>query len=218
VAVRSPHDRGLTDGARHGHDRRRLFLLLAPVVVLFIANVIGIAFAPVLLGRAPLVLIALSPLVRHLVLASSSIDAVPFVTVGIVRSFAMCACLYLIGREYGPEAVSWVKSRSRAAARVMRFTERAFARAGVLVVVASPGPLVSLLAGAERMPVATFIAASLVGTATLVLLIHSFGIAFAAKLALVRRFIDANIVGLTILSIALVLARIAARRRGRAQA
>ena len=76
--MRSPHDHGLTDGARHGHDRRRLFLLLAPVVVLFIANVIGIAFAPMLLGRAPLVLIALSPLVRHLVLASSSVDAVPF--------------------------------------------------------------------------------------------------------------------------------------------
>jgi membrane protein DedA with SNARE-associated domain len=217
VALRSLRHWRFT-AKRHGHDRRHLFLLLAPVIVLFAAGVIGTAFAPVLLARAPLLLIAMSPLFRHLVLASSSIDPVPFVAVAIVRLFAADPFLYVIGREYGPEAVDWVKSRSRAAGRVMRFAERAFARAGVLVLFVSPGPLVCLLAGVERMPLTTFVAVNLLGTATAVLLIRSFGITFAAKLELVRQFIAANIVGLTIVSVLLVLARIAAKRRRRAHA
>ncbi len=206
------------ESSRRQHDRRRLFLLLAPVVALFAAGIVGTAFAPVLLAHAPLVLIAMSPVLRHLVLASSSIDALPFVAVAMARLFAADPFLYLIGREYGPQAVDWVKSQSPTAGRMMRFAERAFARAGVMMLFVSPGPLVCLLAGVERMPPTTFVTVNLLGTAAAVLLIRSFGIAFAARLALVNQFIAANIVGLTVISIALVLARIATKRRRRAHA
>jgi membrane protein DedA with SNARE-associated domain len=194
-------------------QRRRLFLLLAPVAVLFTAGLIGIAFAPVLLAREPLVLIAMSPLLRHLVLASNSVDALPFVVVAVVRLFAPDPFLYVIGREYGPEAIDWVKARSRGAGRMMRFAERAFVRAGVLVLFISPGPLVCLLAGAARMPITTFLVVNVLGTAAVVLLVRSFGLAFAAKVELVRAFVAANIVGLTVVSLVLVLTSVAVKRR-----
>src|SRR5689334_13696164 len=154
-------------------------MLAAPVAVLFVAGLVGTAFAPVLLAHHPLVLVAMSPVLRHLALASTSVDATSFVAVAVVRLFAPDPFVYAIGREYGPAAVAWVKARSRAANRWMRLTERAFARAGALLVVVSPGPFVCLLAGAERMPVATFLTASLVGTTASVLLIRYFGVAFA---------------------------------------
>lgn len=193
--------------------RRRLLLLLAPVVVLFSAGLIGTAFAPALLVREPMLLIAMSPLFRHLVLASGSVELLPFVAIAVARLFVTDPFLYVIGREYGPEAVEWVEARSGGARRIVRAVKRAFARAGLLVLFVSPGPLVCLLAGAARMPILPFVAVNLLGTAAAVLLIRSFGVAFATKLTLVREFVAANIVVLTVISVALVFASVVVKRR-----
>jgi membrane protein DedA with SNARE-associated domain len=195
------------------HARRRLVLLAAPVVVLFTAGLIGTAFAPALLAREPLLLIAMSPLFRHLALASGRVELLPFVAIAVTRLFATDPFLYAIGREYGPEAVDWVETRSGGAGRMVRAVKRAFARAGVLVLFLSPGPLVCLLAGAARMPIATFVTVNLLGTAAAVLLIRTFGLAFAAKLDLVRGFVEGNIAVLTGISVVLVLTSVVVKRR-----
>lgn len=191
----------------------RLAFLVAPVAIVFAAGLIGTAFAPALLGRAPLVLVAMSPLYRHLALASTSIDAAPFVLVAVARLFVTDPFLYAIGRQYGDEAIDWVEVRSGRAARIVRTVKRAFARAEYLVLFVSPGPLVCMLAGASRMPVARFVVVNLAGTIAAVLLIRSFGVAFATALDAVRAFIAANIVALTALSVALVTVSVITRRR-----
>jgi membrane protein DedA with SNARE-associated domain len=204
---------GYTGAVVLRQSRLRLLILLAPVVVLFAAGLVGAAVAPALLVREPKLLIAMSPLFRHLALASGSIDLVPFVAIAVTRLFATDPFLYVIGRHYGPEAVEWVELRSGGARRVVRAVQRAFARAGLVVLFLSPGPLVCLLAGVARMPIMTFVSVNLLGTAAAVLLIRSFGVAFAAKLAIVREFIAANLVVLTAISAALVLASVAVKRR-----
>ena len=195
------------------HPRLRLLVLLAPVVVLFTAGLVGTAFAPALLVREPKLLIAMSPLFRHLALASGSVELLPFVAIAVTRLFATDPFHYVIGRKYGPEAVEWVEARSGGAGRLVRAVRRAFARAGLVVLFVSPGPLVCLLAGVARMPLVTFVSVYLLGTAAAVLLIRSFGVAFAVKLALIREFIAANIIALTVISVALVLASVAVKRR-----
>ena len=191
----------------------RLSLLLAPVAVFFTAGLVGTAFAPALLGRAPLLLVALSPLYRHLVLASASVDPAPFVVVAVARLFATDPFLYAIGRQYGDDAIDWVEVRSGRAARIVRTVKLAFGRAAFLVLFVSPGPLVCMLAGASRMPVARFVVVNLAGTIAAVLLIRSFGVAFAEALEAVRAFIAANIVALTVISVALVAFSVLAKRR-----
>jgi len=197
--------------AEHTHTRLRY--LLAPVFVFVTAGLIGTAFAPALLGRAPLLLVAMSPLYRHLALASTSVDAVPFVVVAVMRLFATDPFLYVIGREYGDEAIDWVEGRSGLAGRIVRTVKRAFGRAAFLVLFVSPGPLVCMLAGAARMPLLPFLLINLAGTIAAVLLIRTFGVAFADALEAVRAFVEANIVLLTVISVVLVAASVIAKRR-----
>jgi membrane protein DedA with SNARE-associated domain len=191
----------------------RLPLLLAPVLVFFAAGVIGTAVAPALLGRAPLLLVAMSPLFRHLALASPSIDTMPFVVVAVARLFATDPFLYAIGRQYGDEAIDWVELRSGRAGRIVRTVKRAFGRAALLVLFVSPGPLVCMLAGAAKMPFTRFVVINLTGTIAAVLLIRSFGVAFADALETVRAFIEANLVALTVSSVTLVTGSVLAKRR-----
>ena len=203
------------DGADRGRASRhtRLRWLLGPVIVLVAIGIVGTAFAPPLLARAPLLLVAMSPLFRHLALASSSIDAVPFVVVAVARLFATDPFFYAIGREYGDEAIDWVEARSGRAARFVRALERVFERAAFLVLFVSPGPLVCLLAGAAHMPVGRFVVVNLAGTVATVLLIRAFGVAFADALEAVRAFVEGNLFMLTVLSCVLVAVSVVAKRR-----
>jgi membrane protein DedA with SNARE-associated domain len=187
--------------------------LVAPVVVFLTAGLVGTAFAPALLGRAPLLLVAMSPLFRHLALASPSIDTVPFVVVAMARLFVTDPFMYAIGRQYGDEAIDWVEARSGRAGRIVRTVKRAFGRAALLMLFISPGPLVCMLAGAAKMPVTRFVAVNLAGTLAAVLLIRSFGVAFADGLETVRAFIEANLVALTVGSVMLVTGSVVAKRR-----
>jgi membrane protein DedA with SNARE-associated domain len=186
------------------------------VGVFFAAGLVATAFAPALLVHAPLVLIGASPLLRHLALASPSVELVPFVAVAMAGLFATDPLLYVVGRDYGPEALTWVEERSSGARRLVGVLRRAFARAGLLVVFAFPGPIVCLLAGTARVPMRTFAAVNLLGTLVTVLLVRSIGVAFADQIEHVREFVGAHLVPLTLVSVVLVAASVALRRRRRA--
>src|SRR5207244_523066 len=108
--------------------RRRALVYAAPVALVTIFGFVGTAFMPYLLSKAPLVLVLLSPIFRHVVLASRVVDAAPLFAVAVPRHFAPDVFVYLLGREFGKSALEWVEANSPASGKFVRLLERLFAK------------------------------------------------------------------------------------------
>jgi membrane protein DedA with SNARE-associated domain len=195
--VREPSSEGSEEYAR----RRRALVYAAPVAVVAVAGFIGTAFMPYLLAKAPLALVALSPIFRHLVLVSRTVDAVPLFAVAVPRHFAPDIFVYLLGREFGKAALEWVEANSPASGKFVRLLERLFAKAGMLVLLVSPDLIVSTLAGVARMPIALFIVANIAGTIGMVVVARYFGDFFDAPIRAIMAFFQAHLVMVTAASV-----------------
>lgn len=115
------------------------------------AGSIGAAFAPALLTHAPLALIAISPLYRHLVLVATKVDILPFLLVGVPARMLGSVVGYMVGTTYGEQSIAWMQARYPRMGRMVRILERWFVRAAPLLLFAWPGPLFCALAGAGGM-------------------------------------------------------------------
>ncbi len=197
-------------------DRRRLALLLVPFALSALASTLGTALAPSLLVHAPLSLVALSPLGRHLLLASPQVEALPFFAVALPRMFAVDPFMYLLGRDYGELALEELIARIGGAGRAVRWLDRAARRASWLLVLLWPDPLVCTLAGASRLNPALFVVLNLVGTVGALALVRFSGDALAGPLGWFRDFLANNTLTATAVSALVVLVaaglRWAARR------
>jgi membrane protein DedA with SNARE-associated domain len=192
--------------------------LFVPLAALAIATFVGVAVAPYLLVKAPLLLIALSPLSRHLVVASPAIDAVPFFLVAVSRMFLGDPFVYTLGRRYGPRALVWIEARSLSATRWIRWVERAFRRAGLFFVLVSPGPLVCTLARVLGMPPIRFVVTNLIGTIGLVFLVRFVGDAFSEPIEALIEFFEVHLTTVTAISVGMtVVGWLIWRRRARAR-
>ncbi|HEY6561778.1 MAG TPA: hypothetical protein VI072_31125 [Polyangiaceae bacterium] len=193
--------------------RRELVLLLAPVVLYMVAMGVGVALAPVLLERQPVLLFLLAPLGRHLLLVSPALDSMTFVLVGVIGYFLVDPFMYIVGRRYGDASLVWIERRSGMMGRGARWLERLFRRAALPVLFVWPGPLVNLLAGASVMRVPVWLVINLAGTLTSVLLARWFGEALGPLIQVVRQFVEEHVVALTVLSVAAVVTSVIVRRR-----
>jgi membrane protein DedA with SNARE-associated domain len=194
--------------------RRRLTLLVVPMVIVAIASYIGDALSPTLLVEAPLLLVALVPRNRVLVLAAPQLAFVPFFVVGMVRLALTDPLYYLFGRWYGDRAIAWAEHHS-GAPRTVRAIERWFRRLAYPVVLVAPNSLVCVLAGATGMSVPGFLIANLGGTALRMVLIWFLGDIFSEPLLDVVGFIADYrwwFTGITIVLVAFSIWR--ARRAG----
>ena len=198
--------------AEQQRRRRRLQWLLWPLGTWFVAFSTAIAFAPMLLERSPETLLLLAPLSRHLVLLSPSLDSATYFVLGAIGCSFPDPFSYVLGREYGQAAISWMERRS-GGAHWMRLVERAFRRAAPVVLFVAPGPLMNLLAGATGMRVPLWLAINLAGTATVLVLMRLSGEAFADSIFAIREFIETNVVALTVVSVGLVVAGALIRSR-----
>jgi membrane protein DedA with SNARE-associated domain len=186
--------------------RRRLLLLCGGVLgVLTVASLIGTAFMPYLLARRPLVLVALSPLFRHLVIAAPRVEPVPFFLVAVPRHFLPDPFVYLLGREYGHLAIEWVEGNSPFTGKIVRALERLFARVGPIALLISPDVVVSTLAGAARVPFPLFVVFNVLGTFITVFVARWFGDFFESSIAAMVRYFEAHLWLVTLVSVALVL-------------
>lgn len=181
--------------------RRRALIYAAPVAVVTISGFIGTAFMPYLLAKAPLALVALSPIFRHLVLVSRTVDAVPLFAVAVPRHFAPDIFVYLLGREFGKAALEWVEANSPASGKFVRLLERLFAKGGVLVLLASPDLIVSTLAGVARLPFALFVIANIAGTIGMVVVARYFGDVFDGPIRAIMAFFQAHLALVTAVSV-----------------
>lgn len=162
-------------------DRQRLALLVVPVVVIAVVSTVGDALSPTLVVAEPLLLTALVPRNRILVLVAPQVDFLPFFAIGMVRLMLTDPLFYLLGRRYGDRAIRWAERRSGSPASV-RVAEAWFRRAAYPIVAITPNNIICVLAGATGMPPVPFLVANLGGTAVRMVLIWWIGDMFSEPL------------------------------------
>lgn len=184
------------------------------MVAIATASTVGDALSPTLLADEPLLLVALVPRNRFLVLAAPQLDFAPFFAVGMVRLALTDPLFYLFGRWYGDRAIDWAERRAGTPGSV-RALERWFRRAAYPVVAVAPNNIVCILAGATHMPPGWFLLANLGGTALRMGLIWWLGDVFSEPLLDVVEVVNDNRWWFTALTVAIVVLSVfRARRRG----
>lgn len=196
-------------------ERRYIPHLLGVLGVLLTADTLGTAFAPMLAVRAPLVLIAFSPMGRHLVLVAPETTLPAFVAVASARRLLAFAVIYFLARAYGEGSFKWVEQRYARLGRTARVFERTFRRAAPLAVLLLPG-MCAPLAGATGMPPRAFLPLAALAVVGWVTVAYFVGDALSAWTAPVLDFVRAHIASTTAVCVLAVLLyewRRRARRR-----
>lgn len=185
--------------AQLGPDERRLTARSLWVLGLLSAgSAVGLAASAYLVNHYPLLLIALSPIGRHLILVVPNVDPVAFLLVAGLRRFAFYLASFYLGRALGPPGVVWLEQRAARFARFVRWIESWFRKAPRVVVLFFAGPTVSALAGMGGMSLGTY--ASLAGLSLFVrlLVIYAFGEALREPIEWLLAVIDAYWVQITV--------------------
>lgn len=199
-------------------SRRKLTLVVTPLVSIIVIGTVGQAFFPALLRDHPLLLVAFEPRNRNLLLVAGregGIDFLPFVVVAAIRRMLSDPLYYLLGHWYGDAAVRWIEDKMGEGGSFVRRVEGWFQKSSVLMVFLFPGALVCALAGSTGMSPALFAVLNVAGTVTVVtLMYHLSGVGFiAAPLEWLTGFITGNAGWLTVVSVVLTLVWLWDQRR-----
>lgn len=187
-----------------GRSPSRLALLLTVIAATTVATTLGTALSPKLVGDAPLVLIALNPNWRHLVLAVPVTDVAPFLVVTMSRMFMADPFFYFLGRWYGNDAIVWVERHAGRTGRVLRWVERKFRKSGRVILFFAPGGFICMLAGASGMSRRVFFLIDIAGTVAGALFWRFTGDVFSSPIETVRGFIAEHVGALMVCTVALV--------------
>jgi membrane protein DedA with SNARE-associated domain len=175
----------------------------------------GAALMPTLLKHSPLLLIAVSPLPRHLVMAAPLVPIVPFVVVATLRRMLTSTVVYGLGHTYGEDGIAWVRQRYPSASGALDMLQKAFDFAAPLVIFIAPGPMIAALAGAVRVPLWLFLPAASAGHAMWAALTYRVGEALGLWLAPILRFVFDHVALTTLACVVLVGGYALWRRRTR---
>jgi membrane protein DedA with SNARE-associated domain len=209
-------DHATTQAFLTGENRRIANWCLGVLAVLSTGSLIGVASSLYLANHHPLLLIALSPLGRHLILVAPTLDPLVFIAVAVGRRLLFCIPCFFLGRAFGPRTIVWLETRWPRATGFLRWLERTFERASRLVLVLLPGPGTSAIAGSAGTRLAVFLPFLTLGFVLNAILV--LGIAewlsepIEAALALIE---DYWIPGTVILIVGIVLYRSRQRRSAR---
>ena len=150
-------------------ETRRWLLVLG---ILSAGSALGVSFSLYLVNHYPLLLVALSPLGRHILLAAPVADPAALLAVALARRMLFYLATFQLGRALGPSGIRWIEARAAYFGRFVRWVERLFSRASHAVVLVMAGPTVSALAGISGMRLGTFLTLATIGlVARLMLLI-----------------------------------------------
>jgi membrane protein DedA with SNARE-associated domain len=189
-------------------------VVLGSLAVLTVANSVGVALAPALLMHAPLWLLALSPLDRHLVVVATRVDLLTFMLVALPARMLGAFWSYVVGYGYGEQGLVWVETRRPRLGRYLRWLERGFQRAAMPLLFLWPRPLGCALAGAVHMPMWRFAIAATAGQAAWIALTYRLGEKLAPKLEPMIAFFREHMLSTTIACVlAVVLYRLLRRSR-----
>lgn len=178
----------------------------ALLTALTVASVLGTAVSPLLLVKAPLLLVALSPDGRHVALVAGRVDPLLLIAVTVLRRALYSVGVFGLGAAYGDLAVGWIEARARRLGAALRALERVFERVGVVLLLALPFLSFCVLAGAARTRFIVFLPALLVGHFLWVFTTVWLGTRFAAEAQAVVDFFSERLFESTLICVALVVA------------
>ena len=195
--------------------RGLLAAIVVPIVGLIIAGNIGGFSSAALIKDNPLLLVTLSPLLRWQVATVPETVWWSWAAVCFVRLLVADPLFFLLGRFYGDSALAAVSRNVPSLGRTVAQIEKLFHKARVPVVFVAPNNAVCLLAGADRMNLARFMAANVAGTVTRLALVRSFAPFFEDQIRGFNSFLDRYKLWIVPLSIALfVVSTLVDRRKG----
>lgn len=199
-------------------SRRTLTLIVVPILAVVVVGTLGNMFHPQLLNNHPLLLVAMEPRNRYLLLVAEKVSFLPFLVVATIRRLVSDPLFYLLGYLYGDKGVRWIERKMGDSGGLVRGLERGFARAAPIMVFLFPGAIVCVLAGATGMQPVLFFVLNVLGTVTMVTLLYRFADFFDGPLGAVNRFYADNGKLLTIISVVLtVVWLVQQRRQGRSE-
>jgi hypothetical protein len=184
--------------------RRLAARSLSLMGVLGACSMVGVAFSLYLVNHYPLLLIALSPLGRHLILVAPIVDPFAFVAVVVGRRLLFYLASFHLGRALGPLGIPWIEARAARFGRFVRWMERLFARASHAVVLLMAGPTVSALAGISGMRAGVFFPLAALSLVLRALLVLGFAAWIKGYIEIVLAWIDAYWVPGTVVMVVLV--------------
>ena len=193
-------------GAKLSPEERRLALrALSLMGFLGACSMVGVAFSLYLINHYPLLLVAMSPIGRHLVLAAPNVGPLAFILVAGGRRLLFYVASFHLGTGLGPSGLIWLELRMARVARFVRLLERIFERWSYLVLMLIPGPTVSCLAGIARMPLRVFVPLVAVGLVVRMLIVIAMASWLREPIEALLELIDAHWVPGTILMVLGVL-------------
>jgi hypothetical protein len=176
---------------RH-RSRGRLGVLLGAFAVLSALSIVGTVLSARLVNHAPVLLLALAPANRHLLLTSAAgVSPVAYVIAAGGRYVIGGTVLYLLGRDYGDACRAWFERQPGGLPGSVRWIEKGFDAAWWAVVPVMVGSNAArLLAGARKIPARTYAILLGLGIAGRLALFWYLGQRFKSALEGVLDFID----------------------------
>ena len=153
-------------------------LVIALVVIAVGAHVLGWVgelLLAELVDRRPLLLAALNPTNRTLLLVTNELDALSFYTVAFVRLVVFDPVYFVLGAWFGSRVGAWMTQRSRWIRRRNETCGRWVRDLSYPLVFVAPSSYVSLVAGAVGMRFRTFLGLNVAGTAARLWLVRTIG-------------------------------------------
>jgi membrane protein DedA with SNARE-associated domain len=192
--------------------RNAVFGVIGTAIVL---GWIGDALWASLVDRNPVVLLLLNAKPRYQLLTVNQIDPWVFYLVVTARLVITKPFVWLVGRWYGPSAMTWAEKRWDRGGRMVRWAERRFGTHGWAIMLITTNNPVCLLAGASGFPLGWFMLIAVVGTLVRLAAVDLVGSALSEP---IEGFIDLvvdNRILVVVLSISVVVAGLWwERRRG----
>jgi len=181
---------------------------------LTLASVVGVGLAPLLVVKAPLLLVALAPDSRHVALVAGSVEPWLLFGVSVLRRTLYSLGVFGLGAAYGDVALAFIEARARRLGKAIRLLERLFARVGAALLVALPFLSLCVLAGAARTRLSVFLPALMLGHCLWVGVTVWLGKRFAASSQVVIDFFAERLFESTLVCLALVAGyQLIARRK-----
>jgi membrane protein DedA with SNARE-associated domain len=197
------------------NERAHVPMLLGAAGALGLAGLIGATAVPTLLSYSPLLLVALSPLPRHIVLAAPVTPMLPLVLVATARRLLACTLGYVLGRTFGQDGLRFLERRYPKASGLLRSLERLFERAAPAVLLVAPGPPFCALAGVTKMPLWLFLPVVTAAQVAWISLTYELGEALSAWVLPILAFFREHMLSTTLGFALIVLTYQLIRRRSR---
>ncbi|MDP6977233.1 MAG: hypothetical protein QF570_01370 [Myxococcota bacterium] len=144
-------------------DRRVARLCFTVLGLLTLCMWTGIAMSPYLVNNHPLLLIALAPVSRHIVLVVPVVGGVAMIMVAGARHMAFTTFAFLLGRRIGEPGIAWLEARAEKSGRFVRWLQRFFRRWGYFAVFVFPLGAMAAIAGMARMNPKGFFSVAVAG-------------------------------------------------------